>query len=114
MGPGKKFMKGPNFLILLVTSMLVACASDEEYINDPQAGDIYLFEASDMYFPVRVDFVEEEYVYCNNSLYVFENDMPEWEDMPANEFDYSYHHIYEKAELLSLYKDHRIVRVLRR
>jgi len=102
------------FIGLFCSAVLAgSCQSEQAYIDDPQAGDIYLFEASETYFPVRVDYVEDDYVYCNNSRYVFENDFPEWDDMPATEFDYSFHHIYEKSEIQKLYQEQKIVKVYR-
>jgi hypothetical protein len=109
-----KKITGRIFFWFFCLSVLVTSCQDEQAcIDDPQAGDIYLFEASDTYFPVRVDFVEDKYVYCNNSLYVFEDGLPEAEDMPADEFDYTFHHIYEKSEIQTLYKEQKIVKVYR-
>ena len=104
----------PAFIFLIsCLAVLSACTSEQELIDNPKAGDIYLFEASDTYFPVRVDYVEEEYVYCNNSSYVFENGMPEIEDMPADEFNYKFHYIYQKSEIQKLYTEQKIVKVYR-
>lgn len=107
------FQKNIPLYLLSLFFLVSACQNEQAYIDNPAAGDIYLFEASDTYFPVRVDFIEEGYVYCNNSLYVFEDGQPELEDMPANEFDYAFHHIYEKSEIQKLYKEKKIVKVYR-
>lgn len=97
------------FLLFLVLS----CRNEQAVIDNPAAGDIYLFEASGTYFPIRVDFIENSYVYCVKSLYVFSDALPETEDMPENEFDYSVHHIYEKSELQRLYDEKKTVNVYR-
>ena len=109
----RKIVNTSPVCLTLLLFLLISCQNEKEFIDDPRAGDIYLFEASDTYFPVRVDFIEEEYIYCNNSLYVFEDGLPEAEDMPADEFDYAFHHIYEKSEIQNLYEEKKIVKVYR-
>lgn len=100
-------------LMLSIVPLFVSCANDVELVNDPKENDIYIFQENDVYFPVLVDSVAGEQIVCVNSAFRFEDAIPELEDLPKSDFDFSFKLIYEKAELKRLYEEGSIVEIYR-
>lgn len=92
---------------------MYACSNNAGYLDAPQKNDIYIFEESEVYFPVLVDSVAGEKIFCVNSAFKFVDAIPQLEDLPKRDFDFSFHLIYEKAELKRLYEDGSIVEIYR-
>jgi hypothetical protein len=66
-----------------------------------------------VYFPILVDSVAGEQIFCVNSAFKFVDAVPELEDLPKSDFDFSFHLIYEKAELKRLYESGSIIEIYR-
>jgi len=104
------FWKHAFFCLFL---FFTACTSKKEYIENPLDGDIYVFEENEIYFPVMVDSVAGETIYCVNSKFKFADALPDLSDLPLNDFDFTFHLIYEKAEIQRLFNEGKIVEVYR-
>lgn len=98
----------------LLILVIAGCADSLDLLNDPRKGDIYIFEEKEIYFPVKVDHVSGDSVFCVNSLYRFADAVPEPEDLPENEFDYGFWLIYQKEELIRLSSEKKLIRVYRK
>jgi hypothetical protein len=90
-----------------------ACSNKSSLIESPQKNDIYIFEENTVYFPILVDSVAGEQIFCVNSDFKFVDAVPELEDLPKSDFDFSFHLIYEKAELKRLYESGSIIEIYR-
>ena len=90
-----------------------ACSNKSSLIESPQKNDIYIFEENTVYFPILVDSVAGEQIFCVNSDFKFVDAVPELEDLPKSDFDFSFLLIYEKAELKRLYESGSIVEIYR-
>jgi hypothetical protein len=82
-------------------------------MDAPQKNDIYIFEENEVYFPILVDSVAGEQIFCVNSAFKFVDAVPELEDLPKSDFDFTFHLIYEKAELKRLYDSGSIIEIYR-
>lgn len=98
---------------LIVVAFLASCSNDDYIIQNPQPGDIYVFEENSLYFPIMVDSVTVNQVYAVNSKFKFADAIPQKKDLPKADFDFSWFLIYEKKELERLYKEGNIVCVYR-
>jgi hypothetical protein len=82
-------------------------------MDAPKENDIYIFEENDVYFPILVDSVAGEKIICVNSAFKFAEAIPELEDLPKSDFDFSFQLIYDKAELKRLHENGSIVEIYR-
>lgn len=98
---------------MLSCLLICACTNDAVYMDAPQKNDIYIFEENKVYFPMLVDSVAGEKIFCVNSAFRFEEAIPELEDLPQGDFDFSFHLIYERTELKRLYEEGNIVKIYR-
>jgi phage regulator Rha-like protein len=100
-------------LLMLSCLLICACTNDSVYMDAPQKNDIYIFEENQVYFPILVDSVAGEKIYCVNSAFKFVDAIPELEELPKRDFDFSFQLVYEKAELKRLYQSGNIVKIYR-
>lgn len=108
-------MKGIVFALTLLAGSLAACENDADLIHDPRPGDIYILEDEGIYYPMKLDSIAElpDEIYMVNSKFVFTDAIPGAADLPDHEFDYTFHLIYKKDELLRLYDKGSIVEIYR-
>ena len=85
----------------------------DDYMNDPQKGDIYVMYADEVYAPMKIEIVEENQISMVSSLYFFENIVPDRVDIIDSEFDYNTHVTYLRSDLIGMYEDGRIVEIYR-
>ncbi|MBK7128474.1 MAG: hypothetical protein IPM74_00640 [Crocinitomicaceae bacterium] len=102
-----------KIILYLLAVFLFSCETAQDYLNQPQKGDIYLFESDGYYFPVMADIVLGDTVSCVNSKFVFTTTMPNEDDMPVEDFDFSFHLLYTKSELQRLHKEGKISEIIR-
>lgn len=106
-------MKLTNTILPSCFFIFTSCFNELNLIETPHENDIYIFEENDVYFPILVDSVADEKIFCVNSAFRFEEAIPQLEDLPKSDFDFSFHLIYEKAELKRLYEDGSIIEIYR-
>ncbi len=85
----------------------------DEYANDPKVDDIYVMYADEIYAPMKIDLIDGSQISMVSSLYFFEGDVPNREDILDSEFDYSTYATYEHTDLLDMYEEGRIVEIYR-
>lgn len=102
-----------KFYLYLLTAVLFSCQSTQDFLEQPQKGDIYLFESDGYYFPVMADIVQGDTVSCVNSKFVFTTSMPDQDDLPVEDFDFSFHLLYTKSELQRLHQEGKITEIIR-
>ncbi len=106
-------MKITVYIHLFFCILLEACSNQHDLIESPQKNDIYIFEENEVYFPIMVDSVAGEQIFCVNSAFKFVDAVPELEDLPKSDFDFTFHLIYEKAELKRLHESGSIIEIYR-
>lgn len=102
-----------RFVAACIFFCFLSCSSDVSLIDAPEAGDIYIFEEMEYYYPVMVDSVSNEIIFCVNNKYMFADAIPEIKDLPKEDFDFTFYLIYEKEEINDLYETGNIIEVYR-
>lgn len=102
-----------RFAFASIFFFFLSCSSDVSLIDAPESGDIYIFEELDYYYPVMVDSISENALFCVNSKFMFTEAIPEIKDLPKEDFDFTFYLIYEKQEIKDLYETGNIIEVYR-
>lgn len=98
---------------LIVVLAFMSCSRNQNLIDNPTSGDIYICHDKEIYSPLMVDSVGENLLYLFSSKYVFTDAVPTKDQILDEEFDKNFHLIYDREEIKSMYSDGNIVEVYR-
>lgn len=85
----------------------------DDFIENPEVGDIYILKDEDVYAPIKIDRIEENEIWMRNYLYMFAEAVPDRQQILDGEFDQSSHLIYKRSELERMYEEGKIVEIYR-
>lgn len=106
-----------GFILLVAATLFVYWLQRPSDIRDlvekPAVGDIYVFEAGDIFAPMKVNRIEADQIVFYQYIYSFADAVPKRIQIRDDEWDEEYDAIYDRKEIKRLFKEGKIAIIYR-